>query len=309
MSCSFALQCFLSRDSQSMEPDETLRLLREQNKELIGALERLYASSRYTDLIIKCADRTYRVHKAVLCSRSEFFSKACEPGFKEGSSGEILLKTDENDILYDDYPLLVQYMIDYIYRLDYLPHEPVKLSDIRLGKKCRVELNKGQIVEYPYGTTYWDQGVRKRAGTPDLIDDTVPETAETDPVTHAEMYVMGDYYDLTGLKATALMKFKEAATLHWNTPRFAEAVYIVLTTTIESDMGLRDIVIETLSKHKELRKEEEFEVLLQEHKDIEQAVEDKVAKDSIDGYACGSLSHQHTCGSCGTYFGMFCPVS
>ena len=105
---------------------------------------------------------------------------------QEGHSGEILLKTDEDDILYDDYPQLVQYMIDYIYRLDYLPHDPLKPSDFRLGRSCRVKLNKGEEVEYPYGTTYWDQGLRCRAGTPDLVDDTVHALTGHAPTTFSE---------------------------------------------------------------------------------------------------------------------------
>lgn len=202
---------------------------------------------------------------------------------QEGSSGEIVLKTDEDDVLYDDYAQLVQYLLDYIYRLDYLPHEPVTLSALRFGKQCRVTLNKGEPVEYSYGTTFWDQGIRRRAGTPDLIDDTIPEAPETDPVTHVEMYAIGDYYDLPGLKLIASIKFKEAATLHWNTARFTDAAEIIMATTIEKDMGLRNVLIDTIAKHRELKKKPEFEALLQQHHDIAHAVEDRIARVTFFG--------------------------
>jgi hypothetical protein len=42
----------------------------------------LYKDGKYSDLSIVCGESTYRAHKALLCTRSQFFAKACDGGFK-----------------------------------------------------------------------------------------------------------------------------------------------------------------------------------------------------------------------------------
>ncbi|KAK8208933.1 hypothetical protein M8818_003896 [Zalaria obscura] len=41
---------------------------------------RLLESGDYSDLIIKCGVDTYNVHKAIVCTRSNFFRIACREG-------------------------------------------------------------------------------------------------------------------------------------------------------------------------------------------------------------------------------------
>lgn len=43
---------------------------------------RLFNSERFSDLIIRCDDRKWYAHKAVVCMQSEFFKKACEGEIK-----------------------------------------------------------------------------------------------------------------------------------------------------------------------------------------------------------------------------------
>jgi hypothetical protein len=52
-----------------------------------------------------------------------------------------------------------------------------------------------------------------------------------------------------GLKALALEKFKAEAMAHWNNEEFSQAANEVYTSTIESDRGLRDIVVNTVCQH------------------------------------------------------------
>lgn len=64
---------------------------------------RLWRDKTHADLTVQCYPRQWRVHKAILCSRCEFFKAACEPGrFKEGSGNTITLRSrleseDDND--------------------------------------------------------------------------------------------------------------------------------------------------------------------------------------------------------------------
>ncbi|KAI1436273.1 hypothetical protein GGR50DRAFT_693274 [Xylaria sp. CBS 124048] len=65
----------------------------------------------YSDLEILCAGKVYRVHRSVICPRSDFFTAACRGGFKEAYEGKICLE--------DDDPRAVDLMIRYFYHLDY----------------------------------------------------------------------------------------------------------------------------------------------------------------------------------------------
>jgi hypothetical protein len=44
--------------------------------ELVATFKRLLDSEKYTDLIITCDSDTYKVHKAVVCTRSGVFERA-----------------------------------------------------------------------------------------------------------------------------------------------------------------------------------------------------------------------------------------
>ena len=74
----------------------------EPSKELMGSLERylllclliavtelitslwprLYTSGNYSDLVITCRGKIYRVHRAIICPISSFFEAACSGQFK-----------------------------------------------------------------------------------------------------------------------------------------------------------------------------------------------------------------------------------
>ena len=64
---------------------------------------------------------------------------------------------------------------------------------------------------------------------------------------HAKMYELGEKYFVEGLKQLARDKFARSCKFHWNTSHFAAAVEHVFASTVESDTGLRDIVIKIIS--------------------------------------------------------------
>ncbi|KAK4194182.1 hypothetical protein QBC40DRAFT_311651 [Triangularia verruculosa] len=81
----------------------------EPSKDLISSLKGLYSSGEYSDLVISCGGKDYHVHRAIVCTQSEFFSTACRASFK--AKGKIPLP--------DDDPRLVHIMVHYLYHFDY----------------------------------------------------------------------------------------------------------------------------------------------------------------------------------------------
>ncbi|CZR56340.1 uncharacterized protein PAC_06228 [Phialocephala subalpina] len=90
------------------------------------ALSSIFASGKYSDLVVKCKGQQWQVHKAVVCMLSKPIGAAFDRGFmvsgklyceesvsysdgtKEASTGEIDLE--------DDDPRIVQLMLEYMYK-------------------------------------------------------------------------------------------------------------------------------------------------------------------------------------------------
>ncbi|KAF5556557.1 kelch 4 [Fusarium mexicanum] len=59
------------------------------------ALGNLLKTGDYSDFVIICGKARHKVHKAIICLRSDFFKAACTSGFKEAQTGEVELPDDE----------------------------------------------------------------------------------------------------------------------------------------------------------------------------------------------------------------------
>ncbi|KAF2135470.1 uncharacterized protein K452DRAFT_215462, partial [Aplosporella prunicola CBS 121167] len=71
-------------------------------------------TGKYSDLAVKCSNGDiYNVHKLVLCSQSNVFRNACDPGknFKEANEGVIHMNEDS--------PEIVKALLEFLYRFDY----------------------------------------------------------------------------------------------------------------------------------------------------------------------------------------------
>ena len=51
---------------------------------IYAALRPLYESGKLSDLTVTCGGQQFLVHKAIVCSQSPFFDKACNSGFRVG---------------------------------------------------------------------------------------------------------------------------------------------------------------------------------------------------------------------------------
>lgn len=204
---------------------------------------RLLETGQGSDMTITCKGNVFKVHSAIVASRSDFFATACWGHFKVGVGLRIqrdktnkLTQQEAEDHcidLPDDDPAAVDTMLQYLYSLNYSSKEGSLLmcSDERLG-------------QVPF-----------------------PQLAF-----HIATYHMGDKYGIHGLKGMASEKF--AAALKWDAGRpfssiSARALAIVISriydSTSESDNGLRHHILGFAKRHLEhLLALEDFKTVLAE---------------------------------------------
>jgi hypothetical protein len=66
---------------------------------------------------------------------------------------------------------------------------------------------------------------------------------------HADMYALGDKYQVAGLQHLAASKFKICLFHHWDSPDFVTAVQTVYASTPDSNRILRDMVVQGFKDH------------------------------------------------------------
>jgi hypothetical protein len=71
-----------------------------------------------------------------------------------------------------------------------------------------------------------------------------PNQVKTPLSIHADMYALGDKYQVVGLCSLAASKFSASLPHHWNSTDFITAVQTVYSSTPDSKRGLRDIVVQ-----------------------------------------------------------------
>lgn len=78
------------------------------------------------------------------------------------------------------------------------------------------------------------------------------ETEESNLLVHTKVYALAEKYDIPSLKQLAKSKFEMAMACFYDSPDFAEAIEEVYCSTIDSDRGLRDVVLEAFKSHPQL---------------------------------------------------------
>nr|OQO30861.1 hypothetical protein B0A51_01484 [Rachicladosporium sp. CCFEE 5018] len=73
-------------------------------------LKSRFADGKYADLSIEAGERKWRVHRCIVSS-CDFFSKACDSGFQETTTGVVKLP--------DDDPAAVNALLEYFYGRDF----------------------------------------------------------------------------------------------------------------------------------------------------------------------------------------------
>ncbi|TKA62077.1 hypothetical protein B0A49_13128 [Cryomyces minteri] len=238
----------------------------------MSAMATLHLGGKYSDLTILSGTKSYAVHRAIVCPRSGFFDGACSNQFQESRTGVIDLSEDDDEA--------VEHMIHYFYYLDYL-HEferkpsPVfrhrAASDARRKPLKKLDLS---TIEDPLlaqaaccgaqspltppdeqPDTYALAGKRPRSPTITMSADAESSESEEEEedlmespnlVTHSRVYALAEKYDIPSLKLLAAQKFEVALACWFDSNEIPDAIEDVYHGTIDSDRGLRDIVIQAL---------------------------------------------------------------
>jgi hypothetical protein len=116
-------------------------------------------------------------------------------------------------------------MLDYLYSLGYAVNTHAELDDIPTLHLTNLE------------------GAPQPPGT----DPPQPDHG----VLHAQMYAMGDKYDISALKAYSLTRFRRviATQSHLSVADLATSITEAYETTPDSDRGLRDVVLDVAGKN------------------------------------------------------------
>ncbi|KAL8778190.1 MAG: hypothetical protein Q9213_007526 [Squamulea squamosa] len=205
-------------------------LVAEGKESFLKRLREITASGGLEDLTISCGELQWKVHRIVVYSHSDWFRKACQPGFKEGKTALINLENEN--------PALIAKLVEYLYGFDYddSDSEPNEV----------------------------DQTDDKNNNDDDQ-DQPVPQTCGKLAL-HAAMYVTADKYDVSTLKVLALAKFSTALVDRWDKEDLSEVIRFVYENTVSSDRGLRGSLVPILVQHKQkLRTDEAFMKLVETH--------------------------------------------
>jgi hypothetical protein len=180
----------------------------------------------------------------------------------------------------EDEPATVRLLVQYLYEGEYDP----KLSQGSTAGKpvvTAIKVNEFFHYEFPhtcergcpeaYMVCHHHECTQKTCGEKcvnfickECTKPLPPEGDSTQLLLHAEMYEIGDKYDVVGLKQLAREKFSRVCTAHWNDDHFAPAAHYAFSTTPEEDNGLRGLISSTLSTHMDLLNKPGIQALLNE---------------------------------------------
>jgi BTB/POZ domain len=170
------------------------------------------------------AGKKYRLHRNLVCDRSRPLEAACKYNRASKLDEPDKHATEDTLDLTDNNPHAIDCMLQYFYLLDYDLSQPIES---------------------------------------DNIDGTHPAPPLI-LVLHAQIYTVAEKYMVDGLKALAMEKFTQATANHWDANDFLEAAREAYTSTIDSDKGLRDIIVKVFYTHQRslLDKEEAVQLLI-----------------------------------------------
>ncbi|ODM14641.1 hypothetical protein SI65_09986 [Aspergillus cristatus] len=169
----------------------------------------------FGDLGIVSRQQAFPAHRLVVSFNSPYFRAILTGGFAEAEKQKITLDDPE--------PLQVKKMLQYLYTAEYYI------------ETCDLVYLVDKTTTFPSGPD-----TKHLKADREETDDNPRYLATF----HAQMYSVGDYFQIPGLKKASMRYFYYAFGKVESQVGFMEAVTEVYSSTPASDRGLRDIVVE-----------------------------------------------------------------
>ncbi|KAK3681069.1 hypothetical protein B0T22DRAFT_415496 [Podospora appendiculata] len=231
--------------------------------ELMNSLHELFENGLYSDLTIKCGQDEYKVHKAIVSTRSPFF-KACDNDFfVEGKTGVVELREVD--------PVAEKLMVHYFYHLDYPRQAKPVDSDVEdTSPKPLAPLPDTTSTATQHGGDLALLPIAARSPKEKTkMNGIKPKPAGPPPCTnlaiHARLYEIGERYGIRGLKDLALEKFKSDLKSLWEPGDLMEAIEVTYSPDLgnDNDNAMRKVIVQALSAHRDLLTEAPVQEVVQ----------------------------------------------
>jgi len=257
-------------------------------------------SGKFSDLTIKCRNDVYKVHKMIVCTRAGFFAGAMRFGGQVRTLTALKAKVKrsytqqeaQQDVvdLSKDEPQVIASLVRYLYSDKYdgefsdgPPVKSLSASDLIVTRTDVSSRAHGRNYTYAFPHTCAGHCTSAKCLCPHHIcNDNCksscraficdkccsPRGSPSQLLNHSKMYVIADKYDVAGLKQLARKNLEFACTYFWNDDAFPIAIDHIFSATVPEDIGMRSIVIQTISKHMALVQKPEIQALITTHGDL-----------------------------------------
>ncbi|KAK5011825.1 hypothetical protein LTR60_004694 [Cryomyces antarcticus] len=218
-----AIQC---RDALEDGPSQVV-----DRQPLGQGLGSMFDNPKYSDLVVTCGRRAFKVHKTIICSQSKWFASACEGGFLEAESGVIDLDADD--------PNAVEAMLRFYYTSSYNEDDKIDAESgvvvprMLLNARVYTVADKYNILELKN----LSKAKFKLAVATSLTNDGLQNAL-------AKLYVLANRYSIVELRTLMETEYAFGAATSQKTPcDFHDVIAEFYSSTPTADRGLRDIVL------------------------------------------------------------------
>ncbi|EGD96081.1 hypothetical protein TESG_03541 [Trichophyton tonsurans CBS 112818] len=180
-------------------------------------LKDLFRDGSYSDMEIVCNGFTFKAHRAVVCTQSDFFKAVFKSDFKEAKSRTVELPDDDFET--------IERVLSFLYLQEYDDNGHLMTWDSK--------------VVVPSSST---------DGSSAKSDEKQAKTSDAG-LNNVRVYVAADKFGIPLLQTLAAKKFTRWANNTWDSMRFLPDIEEILTITPPHDRTLREILADVISKN------------------------------------------------------------